>query len=165
MPQNSNKDIQIRRYKTSNLYLSGKKQSEIAIELGVSISQVSLDLKHLRVLWAKESIAAVSVKVAEELAKIDNLERQYWEAWAKSTKDHTKTINKAKGKTASKIPDYSEITETEVIKDGDPRFLQGIERCIERRCKLLGLDAPAKIKADVEINEHSFIHFLMHTNQ
>jgi hypothetical protein len=29
-------------------------------------------------------------------------------------------------------------------RDGNPAFLAGVMSCIERRCKLLGLDAPAK---------------------
>ena len=30
------------------------------------------------------------------------------------------------------------------MRDGDPRFLEGIFKCIDKRCKMLGLDAPAK---------------------
>ena len=30
------------------------------------------------------------------------------------------------------------------MKKGEPRFLQGVHGCIERRCKILGLDAPRK---------------------
>ena len=30
-------------------------------------------------------------------------------------------------------------------RTGDPRYLDGVMRCIERRCHLLGLDAPAKL--------------------
>jgi hypothetical protein len=29
-------------------------------------------------------------------------------------------------------------------RDGNPAFLAGVMSCIERRCKLLGLDAPVK---------------------
>ncbi len=28
---------------------------------------------------------------------------------------------------------------------GDPRYLLGVDRCIERRCRILGLEAPMKI--------------------
>jgi hypothetical protein len=31
---------------------------------------------------------------------------------------------------------------------GDPRFLQGVACCIDRRCKLLGLDKPDKVTID-----------------
>ncbi|MHC4984512.1 MAG: hypothetical protein ACYTF6_15275, partial [Planctomycetota bacterium] len=32
---------------------------------------------------------------------------------------------------------------------GDPRFLAGVQWCIERRCKILGLDAPTKAQASL----------------
>jgi hypothetical protein len=160
MPQNNKNQVTDRRNKIAQYYFEGKKQFEMATLLSVSEGQISQDLKHLRVVWQKRAFDSIDVKIAEELAKIDNLERELWEAWDKSRTDHTKTMNKAKGKANSVNPDYKEITETEVIKDGEPRFLQGVERCIERRCKLLGLDAPSKIEAKVD--EHSFLHFLMY---
>ena len=29
-------------------------------------------------------------------------------------------------------------------RDGNPAFLQGVLNCIDRRCKLLGIDAPTR---------------------
>ena len=31
---------------------------------------------------------------------------------------------------------------------GDPRFLDGVLKCVERRCSILGLDAPKQFKLD-----------------
>lgn len=162
MPQSPKKDIEKRRHRISQLYLTGKRQWEIASTVGVSRSQVSLDLKHLRSEWAKQAIQAIDVRIAEELAKIDNLETRFWDAWEKSIKNHQKVTNKIKGKAIAMDPDYREVTDTEVINYGDPRYLQGVERCIERRCKLLGLDAPIKNTTKI-VDEHSFLSFLMYT--
>lgn len=31
-------------------------------------------------------------------------------------------------------------------RDGDPRFLEGIRKCIQDRCKLLGIQAPERLE-------------------
>lgn len=159
MPQNRKSEIQNRRLKVAQMYLQGAYQSVIAKELSVSEGQISQDLKFLRKEWQKDRIAAIDEKIAEELAKIDNLERKNWEGWDKSIKDHKRTTSKVKGQLGSKTPDSREMQETEIIKDGDPRFLQGVQKCIELRCKLLGLDAPIKIKNETSL----FLDFLMST--
>jgi predicted transcriptional regulator len=162
MPQQSSKEIEIRRSKVAKLYLEGVRQVEIAGMVGVSEGQISQDLKKLRTIWAKARNTSIDQVVAEELAKIDNLECEYWVAWKKSITDHSKTVNKARGKANAVTPDFQEITEMQIINHGEPRFLNGIERCIERRCKLLGLDAPAK--SNVNLGDHSFLYFLMNTS-
>lgn len=45
------------------------------------------------------------------------------------------------------------ITERTEEQLGDPRYLQIVSWCIERTCKLLGLDAPTKITADITLWE------------
>jgi hypothetical protein len=161
MRKNTDKEVAERRNKVAILYTEGKKQSEIAKIVLVSEGQISLDLTHIRRAWLKASNISKEDRIAEELAKIDHLERKLWQAWEKSTKDHKRVISKNKGKTSADSPEYSEVTNMDIIKDGDPRYLQAIERCIDRRCKLLGLDAP--MKAKVGFDDHSFLGFLMTT--
>ena len=36
------------------------------------------------------------------------------------------------------------IEKTSMGQAGDPRFLAGVQWCIERRCKIIGIDAPTK---------------------
>jgi hypothetical protein len=43
-------------------------------------------------------------------------------------------------------------------RDGNPSWLAGVDKCIERRCKLLGLDAP--VKTDLSINQ-TFADFVL----
>jgi hypothetical protein len=125
----------------------------------LSYKTVSLDVSFLLKQWYAERIHDITNQKLIELTKIDLLEQTYWDAWEKSAQNHKKVINKARGTIGSKTPDHQEITETEMIEYGEPRYLQGIERCIDKRCKLLGLDAPIKM----EQQDNSFLSFLMHT--
>ncbi len=161
MAQNCKEVIENRLQKVAELYLSEKTQSEIARMLGISEAQVSKDLKSKKRAWRELRAADFDERIAVELAKISLTEKTYWDAWERSKTNYKKKATKVKGKAGNDLPDYREHHEIEVIKDGDPRFLQGIERCIERRCKLLGLDAPIKSV----IHDHSFLHFLMHTQE
>src|SRR5439155_8019383 len=66
------------------LYLRGLTQFEIAQRLNVSRQQIGYDLKVLQRRWQEGALADFSAKVAQELAKTDELERTYWEAWERS---------------------------------------------------------------------------------
>ena len=52
-------------------------------------------------------------------------------------------IGKAKAKELAKL-DHLEATywESWMVTKSEPRYLAGVQVCIDRRCKLLGLDAP-----------------------
>ncbi len=99
--------------------------------------------------WQESSLAntdanraKLDAKKAEELAKIDALERTYWKAWRRSCKDReVQTAEKVTGDTAR-----SKAATRREGQSGNPAFLAGVERCIDRRCKLLGLDAPRKLE-------------------
>ncbi|PTX14436.1 hypothetical protein C8N40_111101 [Pontibacter mucosus] len=103
---------------------------------------VSNDVKYLLKQWQNERINDINEQKVLELSKLDKLEQTYWQAWEKSIEDHKKSSKKLKGK--GDKPDYKEMTETEVVAYGNPAYLAGIERCIDKRCKILGIDAPQK---------------------
>jgi hypothetical protein len=138
-----NIDIKQRRQIVAGMYLEGKTQHEIAIEVNVSQGTISNDLKAIQKLWIEKSIEAIDKKKAEELAKIDKLERTYWESWERSLEAFkSKTV---KGKKAEAGKDANiEQTLKEEERVGDPRFLTGVQWCIEKRLKLFGLEAPQK---------------------
>jgi hypothetical protein len=66
------------------LYLRGLTQGEIARRLGVSRQQVGYDLKVLQRRWQESALADFNAQKAAELAKVDELERTYWEACERS---------------------------------------------------------------------------------
>lgn len=131
------------RLKVSALYLQGKTQWEISEIVGIAQGTVSNDLKAIQKKWIASSLVNIDKVKAEDLAKIDQLEREAWEAWEKSKAD--KTI---KSKKQSNISD-GERTELSIRTEnmhGDPRYWQGIQWCIEKRIKIFGLDAPEKLE-------------------
>jgi predicted transcriptional regulator len=130
------------RREISRLYLKGMYQADIAEKLGLSQPTVSRDIKLLIEEWKVERVYDINEAKARELAKVDNLELEYWDAWRRSQenaeKETKKAVQDAKGKPRQEV---QKVTEGQV---GDPRFLTGVQWCIERRCLILGVDAPKK---------------------
>lgn len=135
----------------SQRYLSGVTQFEIAQELGVSQQQVSYDIKALQRRWQESALVNVDEAKAKELAKIDRLEREYWNAWERSLEDAEVQTTKQKGVIVETVEGQKRhITPVEGSKrvegqSGNPAFLKGVEWCINKRCEILGLDAPKKV--------------------
>ena len=139
--------------KMALLYRDGHTQRAIAQQFGLSQGQICQDLAEIKRRWKAESLEFFTSKVEEELSKIDNLEITYWNQFDKSRQDEiciaveTKTVA-LKGDDGGDSVDLPAIETKRTVKTtkrvGDRGFLAGIEWCIERRCKLLGLDAPAK---------------------
>lgn len=101
------------------MYLRGRRQWQIAEQIGICQQMVCHDLKEIRKRWRESTIRDFDELRSEQLEKIDTVESEYWAGFERSqSKRHP---------------------------SGNPSFLAGVERCIERRCKLLGLDAPQKI--------------------
>lgn len=141
-PRRSDIQIERDRMEIARLYLQGIIQADIADRLGMTQPMVSYDLKRIREQWLKSSISNFNERVAIELAKIDNLEIEYWEAWQRSTQ--VKESSTAKIITDNKGERNEASTKQEQMI-GNENFLAGVRWCIDRRLKLFGLDAPIKI--------------------
>lgn len=147
------------RQNISELYLKHYRQDEIAAKLGINQSTVSRDLKVIQEEWRKSSLMNMNEAKQRELTRIDELERTYWDAWERS-KGEVKTTTRrgiAKVPKVSKVPGNDaveeksgpvpmsqEVTEHIETQVGDPRYLAGVMNCIERRCAILGIDAPKR---------------------
>jgi len=134
----SNGQLARDRLKISDLYLQGKIQAEIADVLELSQATVSRDIAFLQDEWRQSALVNIDDKKAEELAKVDRLEREYWRAYERSCEDAETVQQKVKedGK--------KEATKTAKGQSGDPRFLTGVQWCINKRCEIIGIDAPQK---------------------
>lgn len=127
-----------RQDKVGALSIRGFTQKEIADRLGISQQTVSRDWVTVQERWAARAGAKVHVVRAEQLAKLDALQREYWDAWERSqgkTEKVVESTNRQNGDTMT-------ITTESVV--GDVRYLQGVERCIEQYCDILGLKAPQR---------------------
>lgn len=113
--------------RVAELYLyANRSQSDIAAELGISQPTVNRYLKEMRQAWQKSALMDFDEAKKRELAKIDRLEEEYWTSWKKSLRDGEQNGTGQSGKSGC---------------DGNPRFLQGIQWCINKRCAILGINA------------------------
>ena len=140
MPQHKQEVVNHRRHQVAELYLGGKYQVEIARLVGVSQQQVSLDLKAVQRAWLASSIRAFDTVKAEQLAKIDRIERAAWAAWERSLQPREITVQEV----TEGDHRTNKVTLRKEGQDGDPRYLQIAQRCIDQRIDLLGIGASAE---------------------
>ena len=118
-------------------YLRGETQMSIAAKFDLSQSQISRDLSTIQRRWKESSIVDINEVKQRELERIDVLEREYWAAWAASQGEQKRS-------TATKTEDTSRAQIIKFDSPGDPRFLAGVQWCIDQRCKILGVYAPLR---------------------
>lgn len=148
-PKRSHYEAERDRLEISALFLRGCTHQEITNEINkkyysndpLSRQSISREISVILNHWRKDRAYNIDQQRAAELTKTDNLESTYWGAWERSMLDAQKKTEKSILGDGILRNEESIVTEPQV---GDPRFLQGIQWCIERRCKLLGLDAPVR---------------------
>lgn len=127
-----------RRNRVASLYLRGHTQAEIAEQVGVDRSTVSRDLEWVRGEWLDSAIRDFDEHRAKELARIDETERQAWIGWERSLKD--REVQTRERGTGTQGP-IDKRKRTREGQSGNPAFLATVLACVEKRCKLLGLEA------------------------
>lgn len=137
-----------RRQQVAAAYLRGEYQAEIAARFGISQQQISLDLKAIRSAWLQSAIRDFDAARAEELAKIDAVEAEYWSAWDRSKKDKEVATQEGSGEIdpQTKRPRIKKLSLRKEGQSGNPAYLAGILSCIDKRCAILGLDAPKRFQ-------------------
>lgn len=147
----------------SDLFIKGYSYREIKIRLDedlkrrgltytISFQLIYQDLQQLLIEWKKERFDNIDKYVDKELKTLDRLEAESWQAWERSTltkekKKERKNSDRPKNVQAEeRNADYYGYNETTTeTLSGDPRFLDMILKCQQRRAKLLGYDAPVKV--------------------
>lgn len=131
------------REEMARRYMRGESQYKIAAEMGFSQQAVSYNISKCRKEWIANSQQLIGERTMLELAKIDEVERSAWEGWLRSCKDSEKLVSETN--TGGDKPGTKERVEIEP-QAGDPRFLDVVLKCVQQRCKILGLDAPTKVE-------------------
>ena len=118
----------------------------------VTRQTISKDLAAVRAEWRAGRLRDADDWLTLELAKIDHLERTLWRAWYHSgggdavvPVDGNSDASVASGQAGARS-----------TRTGDPRFLASILRCLERRARLLGLDAPREAVVEVATGPTGF---------
>jgi hypothetical protein len=120
----------------ASLYLKGMTQKKISDEVGCSIEAVRRHMETLRDSWMEKSLYDFSQAKAEQLAKVDEVERVSWEQFAKSADKESLT---------EFVGSNEEVTNSirSTSKNAQEiKWLDKIQWCIDQRCKILGLYAP-----------------------
>jgi len=139
----------------AEMYKDGKIQVQIGQALGLSQGQISQDIAEVLRRWRADSSGFVTEAIEQELRKINSLEIIAWQEWDKSQADAVTTTVETKTvalKDADEdgnvigLPAIETKTTRRVAKQtGNPAYTNTVQWCIDRRCKLLGLDAPTKV--------------------
>ena len=102
-----------------------------------------------------KSLSLEETLLPSEVAKIDQLEIAYWEAWEISKKEkesveavQTDDPRVGKGTGSKNAGKRTKITKKKEMRDPNAVYLQGIERCIDKRMRILGLDAPKTVNVN-----------------
>lgn len=128
-----------------------KHNSERGLDYTISHAVVFRDMKNALIEWKRKRLDNIDDYVSMELEKLDRLEFEAWTAWeaSKTGKLRKKSRNSKKpNKLDAEVnePEYygysEEATET---SPGDPRFMDILLNIQQRRAKLLGFDAPARM--------------------
>lgn len=145
----------------AQLYVRGIPVTEIAQaveqkrawEIVCTTDSVKKDITRIRQEWINSSLVEFNERRAMELAHLDTLEAAYWEAWqdSRTTKRVAENVIETEQVIiAGEIKNLETTSNKEIISpgDGNPLYLQGVERCIDKRCKILGLLSPQTFQVD-----------------
>lgn len=130
-------------------YLAGKTLHTITEwlnknrEYRMTVASVSRDLEAVRLVWRERATKLISERKAEELARLDRIESEAWDAWERSKKDAVNKFGQRKQSPAAgdKGPTvlHEEVGTETKQRDGNPKFLELVARCVERRLDVLGI--------------------------
>lgn len=110
-------------------------------------STINRDVQAIRQAWWEGLHRDLDQWIMEKLAEIRALKDEYWGAWQASKGKHARATL---GRVVNARQEMSEhISSVEEVSHGDPRYLEGVERCIAQECRLLGLNAPIQIETFV----------------
>ena len=129
-----------------------------------SLSTCHTDVKRLIKEWQSCRMKDTEAKITGELARLDLVIREAWEAWEKSKEDYHKKTQSQEG-----LPNKDSqgvlvgintvkamMYDSEERGFGEPRYLAIVLKAMEQRCKLMGLDktvldVQAGIQGNIEI--------------
>lgn len=112
-------------------------------EKQISISQIQKDISIIRQEWRDRKRENIDTYLNEVLDVLDATHREAYGEWLRSKRDHERRIGKQKTGGANGSTEEKSLMQEG--QTGDPRYLAIVMQAIERKCKLLGLDAPTKI--------------------
>jgi len=141
-------ELENRRRQINALLIANFKPNQIARRLGIPTSAVARDIQAINQEWREKMLLDFADLKAKELARLDIIEQEAWDAWYESRRQQVVTEvavqNSPRGeKTSTKRRDER--------RDPDGRYLEIIMKCSTQRQKMLGLDQPRQIDEDFRV--------------
>lgn len=148
----------------SPLFLRGLSTREIAesisTSLGFEVSHATVATYQKKILaeWKDHQQSYVHNAVQVTYKEICEVEREYWKQWEESKKSRKQKTVKRKGQTKGNQVEASnvEMQEQETSCLGDPRYLEGVERCIKQKRELFGLDESDTLNLNITGQQYDF---------
>lgn len=145
-------ELSERDEKVAYFILRGHNYREVAQMIGVKSTQtVWASVQRCIAYWRQETLKHIDQWLGIEIHKTMRIEAEAWAAWERSRLPaETQRIVQAalppedNGNEATTFVPV-EVQSTQKGQAGDPRYLVVIDKCIDRRCKLLGLYAPERL--------------------
>lgn len=117
-------------------YLKGVPIAEIAEKVGRHRDTVSRHLKRAREHWSKQLASSYETHVADQLARLDRIERAAWEGWERSLKDFLESSDE-KMEAGQRVITKEKTSRRQ--RDGNATYLAVVERTVRQRSELLNL--------------------------
>lgn len=139
--------IEERRARVADFILMGRSAAWISLALSIGRATVDRDVRAIRKEWEDRRLDGHDAKVARQLARVDRIEAETWDAWERSKAPQEKTITRS-----TRTSDGSERLHSELVKVeqvGDPSFLATLTRLQQIRMEIEGTKAP--VRQDVEV--------------
>jgi len=161
LTRRTTEEIERDRVLLARMYVRGKSQHEMRDKLNelypnhpLTAKVIHLDLQAIRNAWLQSTIMDFNAAKVKELARLDEAEREAWDAWDRSKDKHVRIeYDVADDQVAfspEKIADIKRKRKHKVIEAtvGDIKYLEMVERIIKMRCDILGLFQAQKLQID-----------------
>lgn len=115
-------------------------------------SMVAYDIKKVLEEWRENRKQYIDLLMERDLQKLEMIERECWDAWQASKNSTKKTTIKGgaikDGQVTGGTLDKREMEDS----NGDPRYIDRIFQCMDRRRELLGYGSAKKIEHSGTVN-------------
>lgn len=150
-PKRSAQEKMADRAKIAELYVTRHTALQITAavnegkppERQISLSMVNKEIEGLRKGWRERNKESIDQHFTENLELIDTVISEAYSEWLRSKQDYK--LQQLRSSTSGSGNEAVDKFQAAESKTGDPRYLSIILQAIERKSKLLGLDAPVRL--------------------
>lgn len=126
------------------LWLKGYSQGKIAKTCQLPVKRVRALINIARAGWLERRNIALTDAIAEQLKRIDLTEAMAQEDYEKSKED---IVENSVERSSNGIKNTRKVRG----RTADARFLDVIIKCVDMRCKLLGIYKPPEERSEMEV--------------